>query len=358
MSGLFGNRTSASTASTASSELEVANDRVLANPPEDSISDLAFSPQAEYLSVASWDKKVRIYEISPQGDSQGRALYEHQAPVLSTHWFPDGSKVASGGCDNAVRVYDLQSGQSAQVGQHDNAVSSVRAIDLGTGAPIIASSSWDKTVKYWDLRQQQPVTTIQLPERAYSMDSQKKLLVVGTAERHIVLVDLSNPGSIFKTIASPLKWQTRVVACYPQGNGYAVGSIEGRCAIQYVDVGEQTKLGFSFKCHREQITTPRNESIVYPVNAISFHPVYGTFSTSGADGTIHFWDKDSRYRLKYSRPVGGTVSATAFNRTGTIFAYAVSYDWSKGYQFNTPSYPNLIKIHPVTEAEAKPRPKK
>jgi len=24
-----------------------------------------------------------------------------------------------------------------------------------------------------------------------------------------------------------------------------------------------------------------------------------------------------------------TISATAFNRTGSIFAYAVSYDWSK-----------------------------
>lgn len=343
---------------TSSSEINVNNDRVLNSPPEDSVSDLAFSPQAELLSVASWDKKVRIYELTNTGDSQGRALYEHEAPALSTRWFPDGSKVVSGGADNAVRVYDLQSGQSAQIGAHEGPVSSVRLVDVGTQEPMVASCSWDKTLKYWDMRQQQPVSTIQLPERAYTMDSEKKLLVVGTADRHICLIDLSNPGTIFRTSQSPLKWQTRVVSCYPSGNGYAVGSIEGRCAIQYVDSNEQAKLGFSFKCHRETRSTPRPENVIYPLNDISFHPVYGTFSTAGSDGTFHFWDKDSKFRLKGSGNVGGSISCTAFNRNGSIFAYAVSYDWSKGHQFNTQNYPNMVKLHPTSDDEVKQRPKK
>lgn len=36
---------------------------------------------------------------------------------------------------------------------------------------------------------------------------------------------------------------------------------------------------------------------MYAVNDISFHP-YGTFSTAGSDGTINFWDKESKTRLK------------------------------------------------------------
>ena len=35
-----------------------------------------------------------------------------------------------------------------------------------------------------------------------------------------------------QTIDSPLKWQTRSIACFPSGDAYAVGSIEGRVAIQ------------------------------------------------------------------------------------------------------------------------------
>lgn len=58
--------------------------------------------------------------------------------------------------------------------------------------------------------------------------------VCATAERHIVTINLNNPTNIYKKIDSPLKWQTRVVACFPAGDGYAVGSIEGRVAIQYV----------------------------------------------------------------------------------------------------------------------------
>ncbi|ODQ63789.1 WD40 repeat-like protein [Nadsonia fulvescens var. elongata DSM 6958] len=363
---LFGSQAqSTSTITSVGTENDLANDCVLTSPPEDSISDMAFSPQSDLIAVASWDKKVRIYEVAPTGEnqgrtiyqSQGRALYDHQAPVLSVHWSPDGSKVASGGADKAGRVYDLQTGQSAQVAAHDATISSVRWVDIGPSqGPMIATASWDKTLKYWDLRQQNAISTVQLPERAYSMDSQKQLLVVGTAERQICVIDLSNPQTIFKRIDSPLKWQTKVITCYPTGDGYAIGSIEGRCALQYVDAAQQSAKGFSFKCHRTTVPN-RNESQVFAVNAISFHPIYGTFSTAGADGCFNFWDKEAKHRLKGWPSRQATISSTAFNRNGTIFAYALSYDWSKGYQFNTPEYPNIVRFHNATDDETKQRKK-
>ena len=56
---------------------------------------------------------------------------------------------------------------------------------------------------------------------------------------------------------------------------------------------------------------------------------------------------------------GGPISASAFNHTGSIFAYAVSYDWHKGYQFaNPPNTPNKIFLHATKEEEIKRRPKK
>jgi mRNA export factor len=94
---------------------------------------------------------------------------------------------------------------------------------------------------------------------------------------------------------------------------------------------------------------------VYAVNDISFHPVYGTFSTAGSDGTYHFWDREAHLRLKAFPPVGGSITSTAFNRDGTIFAYAVGYDWSKGYSYNTPQYPCKVMLHPVIGDECKER---
>jgi mRNA export factor len=62
--------------------------------------------------------------------------------------------------------------------------------------------------------------------------------VVGTAERHIQVYDLNNPSAPFKQLQSPLKYQTRTVAAFPDKSGYLVGSIEGRVAVQHVDDGE------------------------------------------------------------------------------------------------------------------------
>ena len=88
MSGIFSSTTAAAAANTTG---DITKDVALNTPPEDSVSDLSFSPASDHLAIASWDKKVRIYEISSSGQSEGKALFEHEGPVLSCCW----SKVCS-----------------------------------------------------------------------------------------------------------------------------------------------------------------------------------------------------------------------------------------------------------------------
>lgn len=51
----------------------------------------------------------------------------------------------------------------------------------------------------------------------------------------------------------------------------------------------------------------------------------------------------------------GPISATTYNRTGSIFAYAVSYDWSKGYTGMRSGHPNKVMLHAIKEEEVKKR---
>ncbi|KAI0152876.1 WD40 repeat-like protein [Xylariaceae sp. FL1272] len=352
MSGLFGSASAASSTSNTMGDLK--NDVAISNPPEDTVSDLTFAPNADILAVSSWDKKVRLYQIAANGNSEGKHIYEHEAPVLSVDFSKDGTKLISAGADKQAKLCDLQTLQTNQVAAHDSAIKCARFFDSpGSNGPMLVTGSWDKTVKYWDLRAQTPVGTVTCQERVYSMDVRNSLLVIGTADRYINVVNLADPLKFYKTLQSPLKWQTRVVSCFTDASGFAIGSIEGRCAIQYVE-DKDSSSNFSFKCHRD----PPSGSItqVYSVNDISFHPQHGTFSTAGSDGTFHFWDKDAKHRLKGYPTVGGSITATTFNSSGTIFAYAVGYDWSKGYMGNNQTYPNKVVLHPVQGDECKPRP--
>ncbi len=81
----FGNATS-SAANTSNTTGDLSKDVAVTNPPEDGISNIAFSPQSDHLAVASWDKKVRIYEINAQGGSEGKAVFDHEGPVLDCCW--------------------------------------------------------------------------------------------------------------------------------------------------------------------------------------------------------------------------------------------------------------------------------
>lgn len=131
-------------------------------------------------------------------------------------------------------MVDLATSQTMQFAQHDQPVRAVRYFE-NSGTPMAVTGSWDKTIKYWDFRQQTPVGTVTCQERVYTMDVRNDLLVIGTAERYINVINLKDPTKFYKTITSPLKWQTRVVSCFTDSMGFAIGSIEGRCAIQYVE---------------------------------------------------------------------------------------------------------------------------
>ena len=54
----------------------------------------------------------------------------------------------------------------------------------------------------------------------------------------------------------------------------------------------------------------------------------------------------------------GPIPCTAFNSAGTIFAYALSYDWSKGFSKQPPTPLVKIMLHATTDEEVKRRPPK
>jgi len=242
-------------------------DVIVANSPNDTVSALLFSPTANFLAASSWNKEVAVYEVGANGQAAPKAKVQHTHPVLCLDWSPDGAQVVSGGTDSLCKLWNLASNQEITIGQHAAPIKSVHFVKEMN---VVITGSYDKTIKYWDMRTPTPVATVQLNERVYAMDVKHPVLAVATAtvpenviergvnrvdkKNKIFVYDLSNPQQPFRVIESPLKFQHRCLSIFPDKTGIAVGSVEGRVAITHVQEKDIAK-NFAFKLDKRQAQT-------------------------------------------------------------------------------------------------------
>ena len=167
--------------------------------------------------------------------------------------------IYTGGIDGSIKQFDIASSAVTTIGRHSPdanrndllvgkqkvGVSCLSSIDDN----LLASAGWDKKFYVWDVRQSndKAVATVDLPGKAFSMDAAGTKVVVATSGRRNCFFDIRQPEQLDKENSdeglakllvdreSSLKYQTRVVKFFPDGKGIAVGSIEGRVAIEYLD---------------------------------------------------------------------------------------------------------------------------
>ena len=206
---------------------------------------------------------------------------------------------------------------------------------------ILVSASWDSTLHIHHLSNpsDHPPVKISLPNKPFSLSLTPTKLVVAMASRalHIYqLEDLASESSSATSAIEPwqrressLKFMTRAVACMPNDEGYASSSIEGRVAVEWFDPSSTSQARkYAFKCHRQ--ASPEGVDVVYPVNALAFHPVHGTFASGGGDGFVALWDGVAKRRIRQYQRYTTSVSALSFSGNGRFLAVAVSPGFEDG----------------------------
>lgn len=323
------------------------NEFELQDCPRELISAVKFGPNSnQFLLASSWDGSVRLYDIK---NNAMRNRYNHQAPVLDC-CFKDNGSCWSGGLDCQVRAYDFNtSAGSILVGRHDGAI---KCIEFSPEVNAVISGGWDSLVKVWDPRSNSADGTYNQPDKVYTMALCGMKLIVGTAGRRVVVWDLRNMGYPEQRRESSLKYQTRCIRCFPNHQGYALSSIEGRVAVEYLDPSpEYQKKKYAFKCHR--IKENNGVESIYPVNAIAFHSGYNTFATGGSDGYVYIWDSFNKKRLCQFHQYPTHISSLAFSPDGNTLAIAASYIYESDMKDTVP--PDTIYIKSVTDQETKPK---
>jgi len=92
---------------------------------------------------------------------------------------------------------------------------------------------------------------------------------------------------------------------------------------------------------------------MYPVNSIGFNVRNKKFLyTAGSEGNLFFWDYEAKNKVKSFHFNNVPISATKMSPDGNFLAYALGYDWHKGYEGMDSSKPRLC-VHYVKDAELK-----
>lgn len=249
-----------------------------------------------------------------------------------------------------MKIYDFNSQTETILGSH---AAPIRCIEHAPEVNVMVTGGWDSNIKLWDPRVPCQAGSYAQPDKVYTLAVSGSSLVVGTSGRRVLVWDLRNMSYVQQRRESSLKYQTRMIKCFPNKQGYVLSSIEGRVAVEYFDPSpEVQKKKYAFKCHRIKDHSNGIE-VIYAVNAISFHSGHNTFATGGSDGIVNIWDGFNKKRLCQFHKYPTSISSLAFSPDGSHLAIASSFLYENYDVKEIP--PDTIYIRRVSDQEAQPK---
>ena len=286
----------------------------IVNPHFATVRGVAFSPDGNSIASTGMDSAVMVWDL--QKNQKSVDIYGRLPSASSIAWSPSGHTIAVGCYDNIVRIWNvalvrgvdpkdvrkLHGGQEAAILKgHDGEVQSVAFSPVRN---VLASASWDQTVKLWDLATSKTLFTLRHPGpvMAVAFSPRGETLVTGSKDKTVRLWNAADGAAKWQMTASGPVTQ---VAFSPDGTLLAASSLDTVTLWQVAT--------------RRKIAELRGHSGGERV-AFAFSPNRKTFATAAADKTIRLWDLATlRQVLAISIPTR-VVPCIAFSPDGRRLA--------------------------------------
>lgn len=194
---------------------------------------LSFSPDEQTLAAGCSDGKIQLW----RNQKTLITLNGHSGPVRSLVFSSNG-KLASGGEDKTVRLWNGATGQ--QLWASDTHKDGILAVAFSNDGKKLASASKDKTVKLWDVTTAQQLVELighKFEVSAVAFTPDGKTVATGGEDKTIKLWD-PNTGQERTTFA---RHDSRVaaVAFSPDGKTLATGSWDKTVKLWFAATDEE-----------------------------------------------------------------------------------------------------------------------
>ncbi|NER36138.1 MAG: hypothetical protein F6J93_19495 [Oscillatoria sp. SIO1A7] len=150
------------------------------------ITSLAISPNGQILATGSEDNAIQLWQLN-SGEAL-RTLSGHSSGICSVAISPDGRSLASGSSDKTIKLWQLDTGEEMLTLQGH--LGAVKSVAISPDGETLASGSSDKTIKLWNLATGEEISTIKLHSGdvnsvAFSVSEEGQILVSGSEDKNI-----------------------------------------------------------------------------------------------------------------------------------------------------------------------------
>jgi eukaryotic-like serine/threonine-protein kinase len=198
---------------------------LLALDHANAVLSAVFSPDGKLIAAGvGWYGEQRVGEVKVWDTATGQLRFTLQAtPAWAVAFSPDGKRLATGGANGAVKLWNAATGQEIlALKRHRGGVSGVA---FSRDGRRLVTGSHDKTAKVWDTGTGQELFTLKGHTHyvrcvAFSPDGQR--IVTGSDDRTVRIWESSTGEEVF-TLKGHTK-EVRSVAFSPDGQRLVTGA--------------------------------------------------------------------------------------------------------------------------------------